>query len=64
MDRETIKTRQLIFGWTALAIVTVVGSLWAYWGGVENFYEGWYSESLWENRYGYLAFRAVRECSN
>ena len=41
--------RQGVFGWTAVIIVTVIASLWAYWGGVENFYEGWYSVSIWEN---------------
>jgi len=32
-----------------VAIVAVITSLWAYWGGIENFYEGWYSKSIWEN---------------
>jgi hypothetical protein len=29
--------------------VVIVASLWAYWGGIENFHEGWYSKSIWEN---------------
>lgn len=48
-EEPIMNKRQLIFGWTAIAIVTVFASLWAYWGGVENFYEGWYSTSIWEN---------------
>lgn len=49
LEGHTINKRQLVFGWTAVAIVTIIASFWAYWGGVENFYEGWYSESIWEN---------------
>ncbi len=49
MNEQIITRRQLIFGWTAVFIVAVIASLWAYWGGIENFYEGWYSRSIWEN---------------
>jgi len=41
--------RRLILGWAAVSIVMVIASLWAYWGGIENFHEGWYSKNLWEN---------------
>ncbi|MDD3520919.1 MAG: DUF1566 domain-containing protein [Actinomycetota bacterium] len=41
--------RELILGWIAVSIVTIIASLWAYWGGIENFHEGWYSKNLWEN---------------
>ncbi len=41
--------RQAIFGWVAVIIVTIIASLWSYWGGVENFYEGWYSNNIWDN---------------
>ncbi|MEA2015436.1 MAG: hypothetical protein U9O59_01750 [Actinomycetota bacterium] len=49
MNKKNITRRKLIFGWIAVSIVAVIVSLWAYWGGIENFYEGWYSESSWEN---------------
>jgi len=48
MGAETGK-RHLILGWTAVSIVLIIASLWAYWGGIENFHEGWYSESIWDN---------------
>jgi len=47
---ESIVTkRQLIPGWIAVAIVAIIASFWAYWGGIENFHEGWYSNNIWEN---------------
>jgi len=46
---STIAKRQLMLGWIAVAIVIVIASFWAYWGGIENFHEGWYSKSIWEN---------------
>lgn len=50
MDKKTdIKRYQLILGWSATGIVLIIASLWAYWGGVENFHEGWYSKSIWQN---------------
>lgn len=49
MNKQIITRRQQILGWMAVAIVTVIASLWADWGGIENFYEGWYSTSIWEN---------------
>jgi len=44
-----ITKRQLVIGWIAVAIVIVIASIWAYWGGMENFHEGWYSNSIWKN---------------
>ncbi len=41
--------RREIVGWTAVIISTSLASLWAFWGAIENFHEGWYSESLIEN---------------
>lgn len=46
---EVLKRRQVILGWTAVSIVIFFSSIWAFWGIVENFHEGWYSTSLWEN---------------
>ena len=40
-----------------------IASLWSYWGAIENFHEGWYSPSLWENLgmmvFQYLLFSLV-----
>lgn len=47
--KPSVSKRQLILGWTAVGIVVIVASLWAYWGGIENFHEGWYSKNIWEN---------------
>ncbi len=30
-------------------ITVLFSSIWAYWGAFENFHEGWYSHSIWEN---------------
>ena len=38
-----------IAGWTAVAISTFFSALWAFWGSIENFHEGWYSRELWRN---------------
>ena len=48
-EKPSITKRHLIFGWIAVGIVIIIASLWAYWGGVENFHEGWYSQGVWEN---------------
>lgn len=40
--------RQLI-GWIAVSISILITCLWAFWGIVENFHEGWYFESLLSN---------------
>lgn len=42
------KTKRII-GWVAVGITAVYTNLWTYWGIVENFHEGWYSPSLFEN---------------
>ncbi len=38
-----------IIGWIAVSITIAFSSVWAYWGATENFHEGWYSVSIWEN---------------
>jgi len=43
------KDKKRIIGWIAVIITIVFSSLWAYWGSIENFHEGWYSRSVWEN---------------
>jgi hypothetical protein len=41
--------RSQIIGWIAVGCSTVITCIWAFWGIVENFHEGWYFESLWSN---------------
>lgn len=51
MTSQNIKAsrRRLVVGWVAVALVTLIASLWAYWGGFENFHEGWYYKGFWDN---------------
>ena len=55
--------RRNIVGWTGVAITTIFSSIWAYWGSIENFHEGWYSVSIWENLFmllfQYLLFTVI-----
>jgi hypothetical protein len=45
-----------IVGWAAVIITVIIASTWTYWGIIENFHEGWYSESILENL-GMLIFQ-------
>ncbi len=53
---------KLITGWIAVSITVLLSSIWAYWGTIENFHEGWYS-TFWENMgmflFQYLLFPIV-----
>ena len=42
------KWRQIV-GWMAVSISVAVACFWAFWGSIENFHEGWYYTSLWQN---------------
>jgi len=44
-----METRKRVLGWTGVSITVIISSIWAYWGAFENFHEGWYSASIWEN---------------
>ena len=48
-EREQPQKWRQIIGWIAVGITTVFVCVWTYWGIVENFHEGWYAESVWEN---------------
>ncbi len=52
-----------IIGWIGVLITTTFSSVWAYWGAIENFHEGWYSTSIWENLFmlffQYLLFTII-----
>ncbi len=44
------RNRMRIFvGWMAVLVTVFFTNFWTYWGIIENFHEGWYSESLIEN---------------
>ncbi|MFA9381106.1 MAG: DUF1566 domain-containing protein [Acetanaerobacterium sp.] len=47
------KSRKIL-GWIGVSITIALSSFWAYWGAFENFHEGWYSTSLWENMFMFV----------
>lgn len=47
-----------ILGWLAVSFSLVISCLWAFWGIIENFHEGWHSASLKGNLLGTLAYLA------
>jgi hypothetical protein len=36
-------------GWAAVGISTLLACVWSFWGIIENFHEGWFGLTLWEN---------------
>jgi hypothetical protein len=42
------KWRQIL-GWLGVSISVAAACFWAFWGSIENFHEGWYFASLWQN---------------
>jgi hypothetical protein len=38
-----------VTGWIAVIVSTTFSGLWAFWGAIENFHEGWYFTSIWKN---------------
>lgn len=55
--------KKTVTGWIGVGITVVLSSIWAYWGATENFHEGWYAASIWENIFlfifQYLIFTIV-----
>lgn len=43
-------------GWIALGIGTAIAALWAFWGILENFHEGWWTPGLGSRVLGFLAY--------
>ncbi len=43
------RDKRFWLGWTGVGNTLIFASMWAYWGAIENFHEGWYSHSVWEN---------------
>jgi len=46
---EEYNKRKAVSGWIAVGLSTAITCIWAFWGIVENFHEGWYFESLLSN---------------
>lgn len=45
-----VKTKkQKIVAWCAVSISAIFANLWAFWGTIENFHEGWYFKNFLEN---------------
>ena len=42
-------SRKKTFGWIALGLSTAITCIWAFWGIIENFHEGWFYRSLLSN---------------
>jgi hypothetical protein len=45
----TVNRFRLIVGWMAVSCATVLSCIWAAWGIIENFHEGWWGPTLWQN---------------
>ncbi len=46
---KNTRGKREIIGWIAVGLSTLVSAVWAFWGIIENFHEGWYHESFWMN---------------
>ena len=55
--------KKSLLGWIGVSITLLVSSFWAYWGAFENFHEGWYAASVWDNilmmLFQYLLFSII-----
>ena len=43
------RSKSLVMGWTAIVLSTITTCFWAYWGAIENFHEGWYQDTFFQN---------------
>jgi hypothetical protein len=48
--------REHVIGWVAVGLGTLVATLWAFWGAIEAFHEGWCSPTLWLRILGVFAY--------
>jgi hypothetical protein len=48
LERKQRDKRQIV-GWVAVGLSIAITCVWAFWGIIENFHEGWYYESFWSN---------------
>ena len=42
-------SKRQVAGWLAVASSTLIACVWAFWGVIENFHEGWFYDSLFLN---------------
>jgi hypothetical protein len=50
------RTWRVVVGWSAVALNLLVSCLWAFWGAIENFHEGWHHGHLGRNLLWSLAY--------
>jgi hypothetical protein len=50
------RTWRVVVGWSAVALNLLVSCLWAFWGAIENFHEGWHHGHLGLNLLWTLAY--------
>jgi hypothetical protein len=48
LPRDVSNWRQIV-GWVVVSISALVACFWAWWGANENFHEGWFLSSVWQN---------------
>jgi len=41
--------KKRVLGWVFYLTVLLITCIWAFWGAIENFHEGWYDPSFWKN---------------
>ena len=46
--KSPLNAREYV-GWIGVSLSTLITSVWAFWGIIENFHEGWYQETLIQN---------------
>lgn len=47
--KKNVRKGTNILGWGVAIIITGLACMWAYWGSIEAFHEGWYYPSFWQN---------------
>lgn len=48
-ERDDMNRKKNVCGWIGVGLSLLITGIWTYWGAFENFHEGWYSKSVWEN---------------
>ena len=48
MAAKRVRLKRFL-GWAGVTVTLALSCLWTVWGSIENFHEGWYSESMIEN---------------
>lgn len=61
MEKVEILATKRVLGWAGVSLTLIISGIWAVWGSIENFHEGWYSTSLLEN-IGMFLFQYLLFC--